>query len=251
MKLSIYLLLLSLLYISCSESPKQKVIKQKVENKSNNFKKNQTINDLITLPANFQAKYKIAKTEDLSYKNKTGENINRRQVRITVPSDLDKEELKKNIKFITKKIYNKYNPNGISILVYENGDNIMSAYTVAKGDFAPYGMWGKISSNNNLQNHKLSIIINDAYFQPKKKTFKIGSTIKLFNKDENTVALSKSINSWVKEDIVVYVSNNTKGKIIKIHKENITQGYEFIRYKVSVSKNGKTYKGWIHDFDVK
>jgi len=246
MKLSIYLILLSFLYISCSESPKQKI-----ESKTISVKKNFTINDLITLPANFQAKYKIARTEDLSYKNKTGKNINRRQIRITIPSDLTRDELKKNIKLITKKIYNKYKPNGISILVYENGDNIMSAYTVAKGDFAPYGMWSKISSDNNLQNHKLSILINEAYFQPKKKTFTKGSTVKLFNKDDKNVALSKSINSWVKEDIIIYVPNNTKGKIIKVHKENIAQGYEFIRYKVSVSKNGKTYKGWVHDFDVK
>jgi len=138
----------------------------------------------------------------------------------------------------------------------------MSAYTVAKSIFAPFGDWSKISSSNKLDNYKVQIDIHDAYFKPKTSTFEKGSLVKLFREEKwdrkknkfvpaKDVALSKSINRWVEEDIIAYAKNNSSAKIIDVHKEKYSDGSEFIRYKVLVSKEGKNYEGWVHGEEVK
>lgn len=238
MKSFIYLgIMLSLLFISCS--------------------KDITIDDLVVLPADFEPRYKIQNEEDLSYSN-----INRRQIRITVPYGLNKVELENNLKHATKFVYNKYKPDGISVFAYEDGDNVMSAYTVAKCDFAPFGDWGKISASNKLDNYKVQIDIRDAYFKPKTSTFEKGSVVKLFREEKwdrnkkdfvpaKDVALSKSINSWVEEDIIAYVQNNSSAKILDVYKEKFPDGSDFIRYKVLVSIKGKNFEGWVHGEEVR
>ena len=259
MKFSIYLILiLSLLFISCSKESEQKG-----QNQSTNTNKNYTIDDFVILPTDFQTKYKIENEEDFSYRDKkNGQLIKRIQTRITVPPSLNKNELENNLKHAIKTIYDKHEPNGVSVLAYENGDNVMSAYTVAKSIFAPFGDWGNITSSNNLDNYKVQINIYDAYFKPKTSTFEKGSLVKLFREEKwdrkkkkfvpaKNVALSKSINSWVEEDIITYAQNNSSAKIIDFHKEKYSDGSEFIRYKVLVSKEGKNYEGWVHGEEVK
>lgn len=238
MKLLVYLeILLSLVFISCS--------------------KEITIDNLIVLPADFESRYKIQNEQDLSYND-----INRIQIRITVPHGLNENELENNLKHVTKFVYNKYKPDGISIFVYENGDDVMSGYTVAKSDFAPFGEWDKISSNNSLQNYKLKIDIRESYFKPKVTTLEKGSSVKLFREKKwdikkkdfvpaTNVALSKSINSWAEEDIIAYAINNSSAKIVDVHVEKLTDGSDFIRYKVLVSIEGKDYEGWVHGEEVK
>ncbi len=237
MKSFIYLgIMLSLLFISCS--------------------KDITIDDLVVLPADFEPRYKIQNEEDLSYSN-----INRRQIRITVPYGLNKAEIENNLKHATKFVYNKYKPDGISIFVYEDGDNIMSHYTVAKGDFAPFGDWGKITSSSKLDNYKLQIDIQEAYFKPKTLTLEKGSVVRLFREEKwdkkkkdfvpaKDVALSKSINSWDEEDIIAYAQNNSSAKILDVYKEKIV-GFDFIRYKVRVTIKGKNFEGWVHGDEVR
>ena len=259
MKFSIYLILiLSLLFISCSKESEQKV-----QSKSSNTKKNYTIDDIFVLPTEFQTKYKIENEEDFSYRDKkNGQLIKRIQIRITVPPNLNKSELENNLKHATKIIYDKHKANGISVLAYENGDNIMSAYTVAKSIFAPFGDWGKISASNKLDNYKVQINVRDVYFKPKTSTFEIGSLVKLFRDEKwdskkkdfvpaKDVALSKSINSWVEEDIIAYAQNNSSAKIIDVHKEKYSDGSEFIRYKVLISIKGKNFEGWVHGEEVR
>ena len=238
--------------ISCSQEQKDLQNTQKTTQK-----KNLTIDDIIVLPNDFQVKYKIEKEEDLNYKN-----ITRKQIRITVPSDLSKDELQNNIKHVVKYLYNKSNPDGISVLVYESGDNVMSAYTVAMGEFAPYGNWSLISANHTIDNYKIEVDIKDSYFNPRPKLLSTGSNVFLYkdqkydrNRKEfvpaSEVGLSKSINSWVEEDIIIFVPNNISAKILDVYKENLAGVEYFIRYKVAVSIQGNYYEGWVHDYEVK
>ena len=259
MKFTLYLILvLSFLFISCSKDSEQK-LPDKLISSVENF----TIDNLIILPKNFHPKYKIQNEEDLSYRdNKNGQLIKRIQIRITVPPGLNKSELENNLKHATKTIYDKHKPNGISVFAYEDGDNVMSAYTVAKCDFAPFGDWGKISASNKLDNYKVQIDVRDAYFKPKTSTFEKGSVVKLFREEKwdrnkkdfvpvQDVALSKSINSWVEEDIIAYVQNNSSAKILDVYKEKFPDGSDFTRYKVLVSIKGKDFEGWVHGEEVR
>ena len=259
MKFTLYLILvLSLIFVSCSKESEQKVKSQ-----STNSNKNYTIDDLIVLPTDFQTKYEIQNEEDFSYRDKkNGQLIKRIQIRITVHPSLNKSELENNLKHAIKIIYDKHKSNGISVLAYENGDNIMSAYTVAKSIFAPFGEWGKISASNKLDNYKVHINVRDAYFKLKISTFEIGSLVKIFRDKKwdsekkdfvpaKDVALSKSINSWVEEDIIAYVQNNSSAKILDVHKEKYSDGSDFIRYKVLVSIKGKNFEGWVHSEEIR
>lgn len=250
--------LFSFLFLSCSKDSEQKM-----PDKSINSEENITIDNLTILPMNFQPKYKIQKEEDLSYRdNKKGQLIKRIQIRITVPAGLNKSDLENNLKHATKSIYNKHIPNGISIFAYEEGDNVMSTYTVAKCDFAPFGDWEKITSSSKLDDYKLQIDIREAYFKPKTLTLKKGSVVKLFREEKwdrkkrdfvpaKDVALSKSINSWVEEDIIAYAMNNSSAKILDVYKEKFSDGSDFIRYKVLVTINGKDFEGWVHGEEVR
>lgn len=210
------------------------------------------IDKKIVLPVGFHKKYTIQKEENLSYKN-----INRRQIRITIPSGLKKSEVRDNIKHAVKQIYKKYKPDGISILVFEAGDNIESFYTVAKGDFAPYGIWKKIRKNIPLKDYELSIKTKESYFQPKSGIVKKGSSVKIYNDKKydlnkrkfvkaKNISLSNSAKSWMTEDIIVKVPNYSVATIVDSYKEKLINGSELIRYKVKVNYKGKTYIGWVH-----
>jgi len=215
------------------------------------------IEDIIKVPEDCIKQYEVKLEENLSYSG-----IDRRQIRITVKSGLDKSTVDNNIKLATIEFYNKYQPKGISIVMFEEGDNIESAYTVAMGEFAPFGEWNKISSSSQLGNYKIKIQYKDAYFRPKEESIEVGKEIILFNEKEwNTakrdfvpgkfVGLSKSAREWTDEFIIIKIPNNTKGSILDIHKEKMNDGSLFIRYKITVNFEGKNYIGWISIDEIK
>jgi hypothetical protein len=243
-----------LILFSCKEN-KSSNQKEKVE--ISEIAKNISIDEIINIPKDFSKSYDIEKEEDISYGG-----VKRTQLRIVIPSGLDKETVENNIKYAVIESYNKKESNGISILVYENGDNIESAFSVAMGDFAPNGKWEEIDSGFSLENYKLNIDLNEPYFKPKETTTEKNASVILYISEEwnrtkrafvkaNSVPLSNSAREWNEENIIVKVPNNSKGKIIDVYKEKITGGYEIIRYKVKVKYKGKTYEGWINSDEIK
>jgi len=247
-------ILTSFILFSCKEN-----------NTSNKKKKTETIvkienisiAEIISIPENFKKKYEIKKEEDLSY-----DGIKRTQFRIVIPSGLDKITVENNIKHSVLKSYEKEKTDGISILVYEKGDNIESAFSVAKGDFAPNGKWENIEKGVSLGKYKLNIDLNEPYFKPKEKSEKANSPVVLYKSEKYdrakrkfvkaySVPLSNSAREWTKENIIVNVPNNSKGKIIDVYKEKLNGGSEIIRYKVQVKYKGKNYKGWINSEEIK
>ncbi|HEX9826675.1 MAG TPA: hypothetical protein VGA80_08760 [Flavobacteriaceae bacterium] len=216
-----------------------------------------SINEIISVPKDFIKNYEIKKEEDLGYGG-----IKRTQLRIVIPSGLEKNTVENNIKYAVIESYNKKESDRISVLVYEKGDNIESAFSVGKGDFAPNGKWEEISSEISLENYKLNIDLNEPYFKPKETTTEINASVILYKSEEwnrakrafvkaNSVPISNSAREWTEENIIVKVPNNSKGKIIDVYKEKITGGSEIIRYKVEVRHNGKTYEGWINSDEIK
>ena len=247
-------ILISFVLFSCKEN---NTLNKKDKAETLELTDNVSINQIISIPNDFIKNYEIKKEEDLSY-----DGIKRIQIRIVVPSGLDKSTIENNIKYAVIESYNKIKSAGISVLVYEKGDNIESAFSVAKGDFAPNGKWEEISNGISLNNYKLNVNLNDPYFQPKEKTSEINTIITLYKSEEwnrakgefvkaTFVPLSNSAREWNEENIIVKIPNNSKGKIIEIYKEKITGGSEIIRYKVAVTHQGKNYEGWIHIDEIK
>ncbi|MBO0593929.1 hypothetical protein I2486_21200 [Cellulophaga sp. E16_2] len=247
-------ILTSLIFFSCKEN-KGSNQKEKVE--ITEIVEKISIEAIINIPKDFSKSYDIKQEEDISY----GE-VKRIQLRITIPNGLDKVTVENNIKHSVIESYKKVKPDGISILVYENGDNIESAFSVAKGDFAPNGKWEDIKNGVSLENYKLNIVLNEPYFKPKETTPEKNASVILFKSEEynrtkkafvkaNSVPLSNSAREWTDDKIIVKVPNNTKGKIIDIYKEKIIGGSEIIRYKVEVKYKGKTYEGWLHSDEIK
>ncbi len=81
--------------------------------------------------------YKIIKIKDVSYAK-----IKRLIVRIDIPDNLSKDEVKFNIKYCTAEIFNKYKPDALGVFVYCSKASNFTGYNifnVAKSDFAPYG----------------------------------------------------------------------------------------------------------------
>ncbi len=211
-----------------------------------------TIDEMVKIPTYFMKNYSLEKEEDLSHNG-----IVRTQLRITVPIGLSKYDIENNIKNAVIECYKKTESDGISVLVFEKGDNIESAYSVAMGEFAPMGNWSLVQTNAALSTFKLKVEYKDAYFNPKSQTFKKGGSIKLYQEKAGSraerkmvkvtsVPLSKSAREWTDEFIIVKISNNTSAKIIDIYKEKLTDGSEFIRYRVETQYNGKKYSGWIN-----
>lgn len=211
-----------------------------------------TIEEIVQIPTDFTLNYTLEKEEDLSYNG-----IVRNQLRITIPTGLTKEDIENNIKKAVLDCFKKNESDGISVLVFEKGDNIESAYTVAMGEFAPMGNWNLVQTNANLSTFKIKIEFKEAYFNPKAQTFKKGDSVKLYKEkawsrterkmvNVTSVPLSKSAREWTEEFIIINIPNNTLAKIVEIHKEKLTDGSEFIRYQVETQYNGKKYTGWIN-----
>ena len=214
-----------------------------------------TINDIINIPTDLIVAYKIVKEENLSYSN-----INRRQIRISIPLGLTRQDITLNIYHSIKMTYNKYKPDGISVFVHQITDGSKFGGIIANADFAPYGKWDKIKSGVPLNKFDVNIDIQEWYFKPQEKTIKIGSNVKLSDTKwdsgrkefvpANYVPISKSINSWFDEDIIVRVPSNANVTILDDYKERLSNGEMFIRYKVKVLYKGKTYIGWVHGDEV-
>lgn len=215
-----------------------------------------SIENIIKIPTDFTKEYKIIKEEDLSYKD-----IIRKQLRVTVPAGMDKLKIENNIKHLIIEYYNTKKPDGISISMYENGDNIEMAYTVAMGEFAPNGDWEKVNKNISLEQFQLRIEYKESYFQPKKATINIGSKVTISKKEEwnikerkfvpaSSVPLSNSAREWTSENIIVRIPNNSKAEITDIHKEKLSNGSEFVRYKIRTTYKGKAYQGWINSDEI-
>ena len=246
----IVLITLSILLIYCKDVNQSNSTNENVASKM-------TIEEKVELPGNFTKVYTVQEVEDLSYAG-----IDRRQIRITLPTGLDKITVQNNLKHAVIEYFKIYSPDGLSVVAYENGDNIENAFTVGMAVFAPDGLWEKIESNKPLDNFELIIELKEAYFQPKEKQIEIGSIVTLFNETEwskserklvpaKSVPISNSAREWTDENIIVKIPNNTTAVILEIHKEKLVDGSAFIRYKVEASNNDKKYQGWINSDEIR
>jgi hypothetical protein len=114
------------------------------------------IKKIIDFDYEKSANYKIVSIKDFSLKR-----LSRKDVRIVVPKNLSRETL---INTVKKAVYQNFmkldKPHALSVLVYKEGDNTNSTYTVAMCDFAPYGDWG-YPEKTSYKNYELKLNVND------------------------------------------------------------------------------------------
>lgn len=115
---------------------------------------------------NYQIKYNIESEQCLCFSV-----IRRREIRISLPAGLTKDEVRYNVKHCIVSDFNKNKPDAISVLAYCRDDvlfNIDGMYNVARAVFAPYGKWERAEEGfaYNLPVDKFAFTIDfyEGYF---------------------------------------------------------------------------------------
>lgn len=195
----------------------------------------------ITLSEEQTSYTQVGDLEDSSYSN-----VKRISARITIPLGRNELEVEETLKRAAIEIEDKTNANAVMILAYRPDDDVFTAYTVGRAIYAPNGEWENAAASSPK---KISIELNDLYFEDPITTFSIGTSVRLVHARNNEVGLSKEYGSWVDEDIITKVPSGHEATVIEIHSEPMG-GQEFIRYKVRVLVNNNEREGWVHENEV-
>ena len=116
--------------------------------------------ELFNLDEAFVPRYKVVKTEDISYKER-GVKISRILYRIVFPKGLSSTDIYDNFKYLTKKNYEENGIRNISIFAYYPDDDINNAYTI--------GMFEIDLAQDDMP----KLVIADSYFKAEKAFFRI------------------------------------------------------------------------------
>ncbi|WP_029038015.1 hypothetical protein [Salinimicrobium xinjiangense] len=213
----------------------------------------------FNLEEGFQGDYVIEEITDDSY-----ENSQMRTIKITVPPNLTRERIEKNIQKLILDYLSENGQTKLHIKAYLKGDSIDQYPTVARAEFLPQMGWLADDQEYELKTYNLDIEYRENYFggndvnEVEKEIREVelfrdtkwDNVKKEFVKAES-VPLSNAIREWTDDKIIVEIPNNSKAKIIDEYSEKLVGGAEIKRYKVEVEYNGKTYQGWIHSEEVK
>lgn len=193
------------------------------------------IDKSLGIPEGFMPVYSIA-----SVKNISGAGVNRIALRITVPKGLSKAQLEINMKIAAKNYYLKNRVNSVTVFAYLKGTDLNDSYSAGMCDFISDGTGG----------YKAEIDFSKYYFKPETKTLAIGAKVLVVKKSPEGISISRSSDSWMRDDIISNVKSGTKAEIIDIKVFSITAaGVDVIRYKIKIPT--KNIIGWVHSSDVK
>ena len=116
---------------------------------------------LIREAARIKPAYTVVKNEKLNYGT-----VKRLRVRAIVPEGLSTNEVAANLKHTI--LQHTLDQHAICVAFYEKGDNVSAMYTVAMGEWAPYGDWGKAAEgigDTNLDTYKFTYKLSPGYFK--------------------------------------------------------------------------------------
>ena len=85
--------------------------------------------------------YQIVEQKDISYSN-----IVLLRIKVVVPSNITKQEVKDVAGDVVKKITKSQDVNAICIFMYDRIEGVDGAYTIASVDWAPYGDWARVDN---------------------------------------------------------------------------------------------------------
>jgi hypothetical protein len=129
-------------------------------------RKRTPLSDISYPEGNYKIKYSIKSEQWLRFSV-----INRREIRISLPAGLSKDEVRYNVTHCIVSDFNKNKPDAISVLVYCRDDvlfDIDGMYNVARAVFAPYGKWERAQEGfaYNLPVDKFAFTIDfyEGYF---------------------------------------------------------------------------------------
>ena len=196
--------------------------------------------ELFNLDEAFVPRYKVVKTEDISYKER-GVKISRILYRIVFPKGLSSTEIYDNFKYLTKKNYEENGIRNISIFAYYPDDDINNAYTI--------GMFEIDLAQDDMP----KLVIADSYFKAEKALIEKGNFVVLNTKTEYDTNTRKFIetqrtkisNNPSDFNDCDYVPNGTEAKVTDIFSKRLTSDYTWVSYKVYISKLNKEV--WVSD----
>jgi len=97
-----------------------------------------TLDDAEMPVGPWAAQYTIVDSEWVNYSK-----VKRRSLKITLPQNLDRDELVFNLKHCCIKEFNDLKPDAVWVGAYSRGANIRGVADLAVLEFAPFGEWGK------------------------------------------------------------------------------------------------------------
>lgn len=165
--------------------------------------------------------------------------------RIVIPIGRSRKEVKITLERAAKNLMEETNADAVMVFAYRPNDPTNGMYSVGRAIYAPNGRWEDAAKNNPK---KISVYINDLYFEVPDNNGKSGDTISLHNSTNKYVSISKKYESWQDIDIVARVPNGTKAIILK-RKSEPMGNEEFIRYFIRTLGLSKKYEGWVHKHD--
>lgn len=227
MKKILFILLIILSFNGCSGK------QQKTPNGS-------VSNEILSIEATYSPKYKIVKTEDISYKDR-GVTVPRILYRVTFPKGLSSTDIYDSFRYLTKKTYEERDIKNISIYAYYPNDDVKNAYTIGMFDV------------DLAQDMEPEFTISDSYFRQEKTTLKKGDMVILSTKEEydkktkefiptKRTKISNSPSDFTDCD---YIPNGTEAEIIDVFKKKLTSEYTWVSYKVYIPKIKKDF--WVSD----
>ena len=208
---------------------------------------NNKVDELFSLPENFNKSYKIISNENLPVAN-----VERISIKISVPTGLPKSELENNIKHCIKEHYlNNPKLGAINVFAYRNDMETKGAYTAASCDFAPQGKWENAKSDANINDFQFNFKHSDIYAKKIEENNYVGETAKLNSEFSDYVAISDKKNSWGDEDIIERIPNGNTVKIIDFFSKTMTANYTLKRAKVEINYKNNKIIGWVAFSDLK
>jgi len=132
-------------------------------------RKREPLADINYPTASFTPKYSIVEKNWLNFSV-----IRRLELRILLPKNLSKTEIKFNVEHCISSEFNKEKPDALCVFAFckdKNFDGFDSVFNVARADFAPYGKWEKaeegFSYNLPVEKFRTKIEYFNGYFDPK------------------------------------------------------------------------------------
>lgn len=152
---NIIFLAVILFCFSCNSNNKSSTKQQKATPN-----KEISIEQSIPVFPSFTPTYKIIEIRDLSYAD-----IIRKEVRVSLPRNLNKDDILFNFRVISTEEYNKNKFNAITVFAFHENESVNQAYTVAMYEFCPYGDWSRSDKKVPLSEYGEKIEIKKSYFE--------------------------------------------------------------------------------------
>ena len=182
-----------------------------------------------------------------------GDSIWRYTRRISIPLGRSEKQLKATLRKALLDLHKEVTPwpyHALMILAYRPDDDSKQIYSAGKAVLSPNGLWADAAKPGPLE---VLTVVSHAYTKPTEEELQEKRTRLVLAPSERSysrlVRISKTWESWEEKDIIAKVPPGHPVKVIDRYSEWIAD-YHFVRIKIETQIDGKTIKGWVHDYNI-